>query len=308
MATESAELTEAKTLTVTAVKLYNEGKFKEALALAKRALELREKSLPANHELILDAAGNVAVIEFALKDFGQAESAYHRILKAQEEDLGPDSLTVADTLKLLAWLHYSAGKPGQAESEYKRALAIYEQKVGRVSNEVAQVLNRLIQIHELDEDLAKAEPIYKRLIEFDQQAFPEAEFLVNEALGNYACLLRKKRKTNEASELDARIKGIISTDPKSPLHDKDILNPRALSLPKPRYPLGAKSQHTSGVVVVRVTINEVGNVTHACAQNGPSVFWRTTEYSAYRARFRPATLNGRAVKVIGVITYSFIAQ
>jgi len=40
---ESPELQEASTLTTSAVKLYNQGKYGEALPLAKRALEIRDK-------------------------------------------------------------------------------------------------------------------------------------------------------------------------------------------------------------------------------------------------------------------------
>ena len=49
----SAEsLAEATQLSLTVVKLYNQGKFDEALPLAKRALALREAALGPDHEIV----------------------------------------------------------------------------------------------------------------------------------------------------------------------------------------------------------------------------------------------------------------
>src|SRR5262245_33442326 len=52
---------EARALTSRATELYRAGKAGEAIPLAKRALELREKALPAGHPDVATSINNLAV-------------------------------------------------------------------------------------------------------------------------------------------------------------------------------------------------------------------------------------------------------
>jgi Ca-activated chloride channel family protein len=84
-----------------------------------------------------------------------------------------------------------------------------------------------------------------------------------------------------------------------------VLNGKAISLPKPQYPAGAKSTRASGVVTVEVLLDEAGKVISARAVDG-SPFLRQAAVNAARlARFSPTVLSGQPVKVTGVITYRF---
>jgi protein TonB len=87
-----------------------------------------------------------------------------------------------------------------------------------------------------------------------------------------------------------------------------VLNGKAISLPKPDYPADAKAAGASGVVVVQVTIDELGNVIAARAVSGHPLLHQPAVNSALQARFSPTSLMGEAVKVTGVITYNFVRQ
>ena len=57
-------------------------------------------------------------------------------------------------------------------------------------------------------------------------------------------------------------------------------------------------------------VGETGTVLSACAQKSdrdPSLK-RSSELAAYSARFTPTYVNGRPVKVRGVITYNFVLR
>lgn len=87
-----------------------------------------------------------------------------------------------------------------------------------------------------------------------------------------------------------------------------VLNGKALSLPQPEYPAPAKAAGVAGVVVVRVTIDEQGNVISAVPVSGPQPLHQASINAAMQARFAPTILVGDPVQVIGVITYSFVRQ
>ena len=86
----------------------------------------------------------------------------------------------------------------------------------------------------------------------------------------------------------------------------EILNSRAISLPKPPYPQMAKQIRVQGTVTVQVLIDEAGRVLSAKAMSGHPLLVPDSQRAAMQARFSPTTIGGVAVKVSGVITYNFI--
>jgi len=61
-----------------------------------------------------------------------------------------------------------------------------------------------------------------------------------------------------------------------------------------------------GSVKVRVTIDEKGNVVSAKAIDGPKQLRLKAEESAKKASFAPTLLEGKPVKVTGIIVYNFV--
>ncbi len=86
----------------------------------------------------------------------------------------------------------------------------------------------------------------------------------------------------------------------------EVLNSKALVLPRPPYPAMAKSIRLQGTVSVQVLIDENGKVVSAKAVSGHPFFIVESQRAAMMARFSPTTINGQAVKVSGVITYNFV--
>ena len=85
-----------------------------------------------------------------------------------------------------------------------------------------------------------------------------------------------------------------------------VLNGKALSLPQPEYPAAAKAAGAAGTVVVRVTIDEQGNVISAQAVSGPPPLLQASINAATLAKFAPTLLVGEPVQVVGIITYNFV--
>jgi TonB family protein len=84
-----------------------------------------------------------------------------------------------------------------------------------------------------------------------------------------------------------------------------VLNDKAIEMPKPNYPEAAKRAGISGIVKVRVKIDEEGNVIEAEAIDGPKELREAAVEAARKARFEPVRLHGGLIKVTGVLTYNF---
>ena len=83
---------------------------------------------------------------------------------------------------------------------------------------------------------------------------------------------------------------------------------RALSLPKPAYPAKARAARASGAVPVRVVINEAGTVAWAGAIGGHPLLQNAARESGCAAKFEPTTVDGRPVRVTGIVLYNFVPR
>jgi TonB family protein len=90
--------------------------------------------------------------------------------------------------------------------------------------------------------------------------------------------------------------------------DDGAVEGRVLRLPKPKYPLIARRARVSGAVEVKVIIDFDGQVIAASSISGHPLLRAASVEAARNTLFAPTTLEGKPVKVVGVIRYTFIAQ
>jgi len=99
---------------------------------------------------------------------------------------------------------------------------------------------------------------------------------------------------------------------KPPHTDGGILNEKAISKPDPVYPPIAKyssnAAEREGRVTVRVLVGESGTVISASAVSGPALLRSAAVSAARQARFSPTLVNGKPVRVSGVLTYDFVLK
>jgi TonB family protein len=122
----------------------------------------------------------------------------------------------------------------------------------------------------------------------------------------------------DKSEVDINSATNTSEPPSPPIPDESsssvrtvsggVLNAKATSLPKPAYPPLAKQVGAYGTVVVQVLVDEKGNVVSAKAISGHPILQASAVAAARGAKFTPTLLNGKPVKVRGVINYNFVAD
>lgn len=114
---------------------------------------------------------------------------------------------------------------------------------------------------------------------------------------------RATLKVTEIGEDEAPSTGTSSGVTK-PL-EAGVLNAKALSLPKAKYPEEVRKLRLSGKVTVKVIVDENGKVIAARAIDGPAPFRASAEEAARLATFAPLIQDGVTVKVTGDLTYEF---
>jgi TonB family protein len=302
---ESPELKEATELSKSVVKLFNEQKFDEALVAAKRALEIRERLLPRTDPRVSTSLGHVGDLYIAKQEFDNARRTFERLLVIQEEQFGPNDVKLAFTLDRLAVLSNREGRPARAEEMYERALALREQAFGPEDVQVADSLYALGQFYRSRREYDRAATNYKRslLIYGRARGVTSAEF--GRASTGFSCVGYETMNSGIEKELEVIRKQFAPDLPATPA--AEVLNGRAVSLPRPEYPRAAREAGLQGRVVVMVDIDEEGKVTGAkdlC--QGLPYLTEAAMKAALKARFSPTRLSGMPVKVTGVIQYNFV--
>lgn len=315
MPQKSAAAQEADKLSVEVVKLFKEKKFSEAVPVARRVISIRENEFGKYHISVAEAWRNMGYIQIQLKNNKEAENAFDKAFEIYEKNqpLTPaNEQTFVETLEASAYYDATDRNFDKAEKKFLRAVELREKINGRDSLELANNSVRLGQIYRIKEDYEKAAAVFFRALDIRRKKLGADGDKVEEAFLETSCVYGKLGRKDELAEIREEIFPKISAVDMSAISArpqqiaKGIVNGSAISLPKPAYPLEARRNRASGTVPVQVLIDKEGNVLHACAVEGRKELHQASEIAAYGAKFNPTLLNGKPVRVMGVIVYNFV--
>lgn len=310
--TKSAEEAEADKLNADVVRLSREYKYLEALPLAKRALELREKILGAEATATHVAMKNLATVYSYLDKHKEAGELYQRLLKIQEKLWGAEDAKLCDTLSKLGWERVANRNESGGEALFKRQVQILEKAFGADAPQTLPGLSDLASYYQRSGAIDQALPLYRRMIAIQEQhpaAMTEASKA--ERLVKYAVLLRLRNKMAEADEMEARARKLYASRKLEVQPQKvsgGVLQGTAIMKVQPDYPPEAKRARVQGTVQVAAVIDEVGIVVSATPISGPKELHKVCEEAAKKWRFKPTELEGKPVKVQGILTFNFTLQ
>ena len=305
---ESPELKEASALVESALKLFSEQKYDEALSHAKMALEIRERVLPATDPRVTASLVYVGDIYIVKRDYGDAKKVLERLLQILADRTSAEDVSLAPTIERLALVHYRQGDERKSEELYQRALALREKAFGAESARVAHSLFTLGEFYRAEKDFERGASSYRRSLMIYGKLLGVGSPEYQNTSDGYICLGALNKKPDVYKDLKEIWKR-FAREPQDESFGPKILNGMAISLPKPEYPREARDRNLSGTVVVKIWVDETGKVISAKDMcGGPPYLRESCVASALKARFTPTKLSGMPIKVSGVIQYNFVRQ
>jgi esterase/lipase superfamily enzyme len=115
------------------IRLYNAGKYSDAVQIAEKATALTQKALGPDHPDVGQGLNNLAALYHVQGRYADAEPLYKRSLSIREKALGPDHPDVGQGLNNLAALYNAQGRYADAEPLLIRAQAIPGWEVGDIT-------------------------------------------------------------------------------------------------------------------------------------------------------------------------------
>lgn len=311
---QTSQEDEATQLSSQVVKLFNEGKFKEAIPIAEKVVMLREKEFGEKHIKTGEALRNLGLVQLRADNRKDAEKTLEKAVEIYEDNLLDTNdfrNQFGQMLETIGYLKLENGKIDKSIEYYKKAVEQREKVYGKDSLETARPLWALGNLYQSKKDYKNSEIYYRRVLEIRAKKLGAGNYETQDAKNRYQCVSVRNDNREDAEtfikSLDAENKNEIGVLPNSEvkLVKGGVINGKATNLAKPAYPLEARASRASGAVSVQVIINESGKVIFACALSGNKLLYDASEAAAYQSTFQPTTLSGQPVKVFGVIVYNF---
>lgn len=305
----SVELKEADDLSAQVVRLFGENRYEEALPLARRALKIREEKLGPNHPQVAAALTNLAEVYLAREKPDEAEPLYKKALAIYEKSSEAAGPRLGQLLDRLALIRYSKGDLDKAQELYERAIVIKERTAGQESEDVAQSLSGLVTLYNAKHEYGKVEPLLRRIVSIKEKSAGATSTDVARTLERLACVLYRNKEEAEAQKVEARAADILYKGKPEPVElSETLFGCKLLKNPYPKYPEAARRIAGARVILVSVEADETGRITSARMISGESAFKDASEQAAMSAQLRPTLIDGRPVKVKGVIKYQFMTR
>lgn len=150
-------------------RMYEQGRFQEAVPIASGIIDLRKETLGANHLETAAGLTNLAQLYLKLGEYDRAEPLFVSALEIREKILGPADLDTAQSLDNLATLYRAMEHYLQAEPLYWRALEIRENVLGADHPETAAGLSNLAGLHEVLGEYEEAESLYLKSLDIREK-------------------------------------------------------------------------------------------------------------------------------------------
>lgn len=298
---------EVRMLNIEVVRLFNANKYEEALQIAESSLKLCEQSFGKDNPKTMDSLKNLAAVYAVLDQNEKSADTYKRIVKMQEEQVGKNDKSLINILVLMGNQYLIAKKGSAALSAYDHALKIADVVYEKDSKELIPILKRTSFLYVNAANVSKSIDHYKRLIALQEKHLGPEHLETAESLDFYSMVLRMTGKIKEAGEYDEKIRCVYRLVhlPDNTRISSNDLHDAAIYKAEPVYPSIAKSNRIQGAVYMQVTIDEGGLVIKAIPVSGPKDLIDTSITAVKKWRFRPIILEGKPVKVQGILVFNY---
>lgn len=311
VADASPALREAKEQYAKFADLFNQKKFDEAFLISQKLVstmmsELGEESLETAR-----AYQNLGFVQLARNKKKEAQAAMEKAMAIYEKnpDLERDDTeTFVSALESFGYLNFSLEKYEKASANYQRAAALREKLQGADAKETISAIWNLANIKGFLNDNREAAPLYRRVLADRYKNLGTDSIETLDAFQRCECAFLKMGKRAEVEALKREFPLAKSWLENANAEKSGFIRAKEIKIEAPEMPQASSLLlRPRGKVVVRVLVDETGKVVHACAADNKTDvrLVETSEQAAYRSTYKPATLNGKAVKSVEVLIWNF---
>ena len=150
-----------------------QGNYSEALSFYERSLEIRKKSLPANHPNLATSYNNIGLVYEHMGEFPRALSFYQRSLEIKQKSLPVNHPDLATSYNNIGGVYEHMGEFSRALSSHERALEIRKKSLPANHPDLATSYNNIGGVYEHMGEFSRALASHERALEICQKSLPD---------------------------------------------------------------------------------------------------------------------------------------
>lgn len=297
------------TLRARAARLSDQGKYREAEVLLRKALSRAERTLGPEHPDLAVALNDLAVCYKYLARFLEAGPLYQRALRITERAHGPDHPDVATIYHNLGGLEHAAGNGARGEPFARASVRIRTRALGPRHPDVAADLTALGALLDQQRKFDESQRLYERALSILERAYGSRHHLLAVTLNNLAAVHHARRRPAQAEALYRRALD-IDRDALGPAHPKVAVELSNLAvLVGARRPADAVPLFRQALAIFRRALGRNHPYVGVCLENFAAVLDRlgqrqeaaTSASHAARILSKVEAVNDRSVALTGTI-------
>jgi CHAT domain-containing protein/Flp pilus assembly protein TadD len=191
------------------VRLFDQGRFSEALEVGEQILVMEKGLLGERHPDYADSVNNLAVLYYRLGDFARAEPLLLQALELTKHLHGEHHPDYAYSLNNLAALYNRMEDYARAESLYQHAGKVWKGALGADAPMYAVTLNNLAMLYVHLGDYSRAAPLLREALRIRKSAAGEKQIHYAQSLGNLALLCDRTGDYARAESLYRQARDIL---------------------------------------------------------------------------------------------------
>jgi tetratricopeptide (TPR) repeat protein len=152
--------------------MYKQKDYKQALTYYEKSLEIKQKTLPANHINLAHSYSNIGSVYVDLGDFSKALSSYEKALHIKQQSLPPNHADLAASYNNIGLVYDNMGDNSKALSFYEKALEIKQQSLPANHPDLAVSCSNIGLLYEDMGNYSKARSFHERAMDIGQRSLP----------------------------------------------------------------------------------------------------------------------------------------
>lgn len=197
----SSELQELDRINNKVIKLQREGRFKEAVSPANRAVNLSRRNYGEQHQKYANCLINLATLHVQLGNYSTAVPFFHQALDAYRGSVGETHAIYATCMNNLAYTYEALKDYDKAVPLYRQAIDISKETQGDLDPDYALSLMNLAFLYVKLGNKTEAEPLYEQALEIFRKSVGDQHPDYAKCLNNLAGLYTSMGKASSAEPL-----------------------------------------------------------------------------------------------------------
>jgi tetratricopeptide (TPR) repeat protein len=198
---QTADENDLEALNQEVAKLFEAGKYQDAIVLAERALEIVTRERGPEDRDTATLLDSLAILYQAIGDYAKAEPLFRQALRIRQKVLGKEDPDTAASLNDLGALYQAMGDYAKAKPLFEQALRIRQKVLGKEHPDTAVTLNNLGALYQAKGDYVAAEPYLVEALRIIQKVLGMENPYTATALNNLASLYVYMEKYAKAEPL-----------------------------------------------------------------------------------------------------------